>query len=150
MCYGTASDAIPERSANEKLRYINVTVFVIADANSYLAPLRTQDVGAMAAAAHEGGLRLEYVSVMGDVFAGALIAVAKVGKHIANAAISGRYVRKVVIGIHVGGFDARNAAELFIQRQRVKSVRNSIFIQQIPCIMLLRYDRIRSIITRAA
>ena len=106
----------------EDLRYIYIALIVIAYADAYLGPLAAQDVGAVACAAHKGGFGLVDRGMVGNVLTNALIAVAKAFEHGGHIAIGRGLVRKVAVGFHIAGFDARDAAKLLIQGQSSQSI----------------------------
>lgn len=115
MCWRGGFDAIPYCLANEELGYVDKAVAVINNADAYLAPLRAQNIGAVAGAAHEGSLGFFHRRVMGNVFADADELIAKVTQHFGGTAIGGRDMCEVIILLHIRGFDAREAAKLLIQ-----------------------------------
>ena len=56
--------------------------------------------------------------MVGNVLARAGEGIAERFQHVADMTVGGGLVRKVMVVTHVGGFDARNAGKLRVERQR--------------------------------
>ena len=124
-------------SADENLRHINVTVRVVDDTKPDLLPSAGENVAAVPLRGHERGVRLFRGGMVRNVLARTGEGIAERFQHVADMTVGGGLVRKVMVVTHVGGFDARNAGKLRVERQRRKSLRNSFLIEQIQQNFLL-------------
>lgn len=108
-------------SADENLRHINVTVRVVDDTKPDLLPSAGENVAAVSVRGNERGVRFFRGGMVGNVLARAREGIAERFQHVADMTVGGGLVRKVMVVTHVGGFDARNAGKLRVERQRRKS-----------------------------
>ena len=84
--------------------------------------------------------------MVGDVLARSGVRVAEMLQHGAHVAVGGGLMGEVALVPHVGGFDARNAAELFVEGQWGEPVDFPVLIQQIHHDLLLHQHGLCSII----
>ena len=115
--------------SDEQLGDVDIAMIVKHHADAYFLPLSAQNIGPVAGTGHESSLGFFHGGVVSNVFTYAIVGITKMGEHLGRTPISGGFVGKIAVVLHVLGFDAGNAAESRVQGEGRQAVTDSVLIE---------------------